>query len=181
MQIEPGEAKPRILAAEAKRWVGLTELGGDNRGQVVEMFQKAVDGKASGEAWCLSFVQFCIKQVDVLWDEMTLQTSGMRSRLYPTEHVLTCWNQSPKEHRLTKPEPGCLILWNHTKDGKPTSLGHAGIVIEVNSDGTCKTVEGNTGDGAGVVREGDGVYKKNRKWDQPAGSMVVLGFLKVWS
>jgi len=42
----------KLLVHEAKRWVRFTESGGDNRGQVVEMFQRAVDGKAQGEAWC---------------------------------------------------------------------------------------------------------------------------------
>jgi hypothetical protein len=38
------------------------------------------------------------------------------------------------------------------------------------------TIEGNTGNGSGVVREGDGVYKRTRSING-AGTMVVMGFI----
>ena len=47
--------KMRLLVWSARLWVGMTEVGGNNRGQVVERFQRAVDGKASGEPWCAAF------------------------------------------------------------------------------------------------------------------------------
>ena len=47
--------KERLLIHEAKRWVGVTEVGGNNRGQVVEIFQKAVGGVANGQPWCMDF------------------------------------------------------------------------------------------------------------------------------
>ena len=43
------------LAAEA--CVGIREQGGNNKGPLVELMQKTVDGKAQAEAWCMAFVQ----------------------------------------------------------------------------------------------------------------------------
>lgn len=173
---EPMEKlKSRLLAYEASRWIGTKETGGDNKGQIVEMFQKAVDGKAQGEAWCLAFAQFCIQQVDRLYDEMTL-SSNAPSNLIKTEHCLTLWNAS-KAFRTT-PEVGCLVLWQHFKDGKATASGHVGVVKEVH-DTKIVTIEGNTGDGAGIVREGDGVFLRERPLTN-LGNMHILGYLKVW-
>ena len=170
------QLKSRLLPFEASRWIGTKESGGDNKGQLVEMFQKAVDGKAQGEAWCLAFAQFCISQVDFLYDEMTL-SSNRHSPLLKTEHCLTLWNASTSL-RDTNPQVGHLILWQHYKDGKATTSGHVGIIKEVRTDKLI-TIEGNTGEGTGVVREGDGVYLRERPLHD-LGTMKILGYLKVW-
>lgn len=170
--------KERLLIHEAKRWVGVTEVGGNNRGQMVEMFQKSVDGRAFGEAWCMAFVQFCIKAVDDI-----AASSGINSKpspLFRSKHCLTVWNQS-KELQMDKPKPGTLCIWQAHKDGKPTAQGHVGVVVGVNEDGTVLTVEGNTSAGDGVQREGDGVWLKRRHYlDDSGGSLRVKGFLRVW-
>ena len=68
--------------------------------------------------------------------------------------------------------------------GKATTSGHVGIVIRLLPDSIngsrVETIEGNTGNGAGVVREGDGVYRRVRSL---AGSdtMKVKGFLRCWN
>lgn len=148
------------LILEAKRWVGVREKGGDNKGKEVELFQKAVDGKAQGESWCLGFVQFCVLKV------------LRETTLYKTEHCLTLWNKTPKEYRLEAPIPGAIMVWQHAG----TSSGHVGIVTRVAGD-NINTIEGNTGDGAGVVREGDGVYERTRS-KKGTTSMQVLGWIK---
>lgn len=163
------------LALEVQKYIGVTEKGGDNHGPEVEKFQKAVDGKAEGEAWCLAFVQFCVKNVDAKLS--TLNT------LFATEHCMTLWSKTPQDARGSKPGVGHVMLWKHLKDGQPTGSGHAGVVIAVNADGTVTTVEGNTGPGGGIVREGDGVYKKTRSTSlTPAtgATMQLVGFVKPW-
>ncbi len=151
------------LLQVASKYIGTKEEGGDNKGAQVEEFQKAVDDKALCESWCMAFVQFCIKQVEKL--------TGEESRLASSEHCLTVWNGTPKDLRVSSPEPGCVVIWRH---GDSTS-GHTGIVVSVSPD-SFVTIEGNTGPGAGVVREGDGVYQKTRTL---AGSeqMKIVGFL----
>lgn len=181
MDIDPGTMKRRMLCYEALRWVGTTELGGENRGQLVEIFQKAVDGRASGEPWCMAFTQFCAKQIDQQYDYINQASSGLRSCLYPSEHVLTTWNNTPKEARLLAPQAGTLILWQWYKNGKATASGHVGIVTEVIDDELVRTVEGNTSNPDDkIVREGDGVFSKRRKFKDDKGSFRVLGFLDIW-
>jgi hypothetical protein len=52
--IESAIKKTDLMIYEAKRWLNFVESG-NNKGQVVEMFQKAVDNVAAGEPWCMSF------------------------------------------------------------------------------------------------------------------------------
>lgn len=173
------EKKTSDLVIEASRWVGITEVG-DNSGKQVEMFQRTIDDKAQKESWCLCFVQYCVREVDKSYEK---ENGGVNpgTVLYPTEHCLTLWNNTPKKHRITQPETGCLILWQHIKDGKQTSSGHVGIVTKILSPGKVSTVEGNTGPGKFVEREGDGVYEKERSWPTPPGSSIkFLGFLRCW-
>ena len=168
--------KQRLLIAEAKRWYGFTERDGDNRGQIVEAFQKAVDGKAQGEPWCMSFVQYCARQVDQMMAEVLKRPTSTHV-LPATEHCLTCWFKSPVEAQFSEPEPGMIPIWRHGQ----SSSGHTGIVVSVEKDsGYMWTVEGNTGPSdKSVVREGDGVYLKRRSIEG-TGRMKIVGFLKPW-
>jgi hypothetical protein len=154
------------LIAKAKSFIGTTEQGGDNKGPVVEMFQKAYDGRAAGEAWCAAFVVYCIKDVEA--------THGVRCGLNLSEHCMTLWNTNSAARR-TEPKPGYIVIWK--KNG--TDLGHAGLVTALSQDEPVKfhTVEGNTGPGAGVERNGDGVYPKYRSM-APMGEMICMGFLE---
>ena len=96
--------------------------------------------------------------------------------------MLTTWNKS-SQLRLEKPLKGSICIWQKYENGKATTSGHTGIVVDVHDDGSVFVVEGNTAprpDG-GIEREGDGVYLKHyeaSKMDQ--GSMKLKGFLRVW-
>ena len=174
--------KANMLVAEATRWVGIRESGGNNSGQMVRKFQEAVDGKAVGEPWCLSFAQFCIIAVEDLSFAMGIRELRQSpGHVYPTEHCLTLWNNTPEEHRSKNPVRGGLVIWQYmNKDGKGTSSGHVGIVTRTNADGTFDTIEGNTSvSGTNVNREGDGVAEKNRS-PRGAGRMKVKGFIRIW-
>lgn len=156
----------------AKFHIGVTEVGGNNRGPMVERFQKAVDGKASREAWCMAFQQYLAK--------LTVEAHGGKCLAYASEHCLTVWNKTPVGARITLPEPGVWVIWKHG-DGPS---GHVGIVESVHLDHIL-TVEGNTGPGSGIIREGDGVYLKKRPWNSETksgsvGDMHLVGFLKVF-
>ncbi len=161
---------PKLLEATvstAAKYVGTVETGGDNSGPLIEMFQRAVDGKAQRESWCLSFVQYVIKSV------------SPSSALFPTEHCMTAWNRTPKACRIPAPIPGCIVIWQYyDMSGKATASGHCGIVTKVLKDGF-DSIEGNTGPGQQVVREGDGVYLKRRLF---AGTkrMRIVGYINPW-
>jgi hypothetical protein len=170
------EHKMKALVIELEFWVGFTEQGGNNKGQAVEVFQKYVDDKAWGEPWCMSFMQFAVGRVDKLMSIFTtVPTQVSQHLLYPTEHVLTCWNKTPKRLRLSEPKPGAVAIWQHGN----SSSGHTGGVVKLEDDGFW-TVEGNTGpEDDQIVREGDGVYLRFRPLGS-VGNMHLKGFLLPW-
>jgi hypothetical protein len=165
--MEEQKMSPALLLVErASRQVGVREdKPYNNTGKSVEVYQKAVDGKAQKEPWCMGLVQFCIKKIEA--------ETGKKSRIYRSEHCLTVWNKSPKPMRILKPEPGCVVIWRH---GASTS-GHTGIVESVGVD-FMVVIEGNTNDDGS--REGNGVYRKKRKIKVGDGSLKIMGFLRVF-
>lgn len=170
-------AKSNALALEAMRWIGVRETS-VNAGWAVEKFQKAVDGKAGSEAWCMCFVQFCVRHIDELGSVLGIGLD-FRTALHESEHCLTVWNRTPAMYRQKKPEAGSIVIWQHyTVDNVATMQGHAGIVTAVGRDGF-QSVEGNTNSGDAVVREGDGVYLRARSFAN-SGPMHVKGFLSAW-
>lgn len=158
--------EPRQLLIEiARRFVGVHEVGGDNKGPDVERFQRAVDGKAVGEPWCMAFVQFCVADVE--------RRTGVKSNLFRSEHCLTVWNHSPVLMRRARPEPGLIVIWNRVGTG----LGHTGIISAIKSPEVYASVEGNTSRGFGIEREGDGVFEKLRTF-QGTGLFKPVGYLQ---
>lgn len=167
--------KQRLLIHEARKWLGFTEQGGNNRGQAVELFQKYVDGKARGEPWCMSFVQFCCNQVDLTVDSFFSMSMNHRCRLYKSEHCLTTWNNSPENLRVWGPEAGVVTIWQKGS----LSSGHTGIVEQTQPVGGFFSFEGNTGPGSAVQRNGDGVFLKLRT-EQQMGAFHIKGYLRPW-
>lgn len=151
------------LIAEAKKHIGEVERGGNNRGPEVEKYL-AYLGIKPGVAWCMAFVQYCVGT--------TCKNLGIKQKLPRSGGCVDTWDKSPKEIRLSSPEVGSIVIWKH----KNSVYGHTGIVIAVNGK-TFTTIEGNTGPGMGIVREGDGVYQKERKIGGD-GDMVVVGFIR---
>jgi hypothetical protein len=151
------------LVERAARQIGVKEFPlYSNKGKSVEVYQKAVDGIAQSEAWCMCMVQFLVQKIEAL--------NKIQSDLFPSEHCLTVWNRSPKSMRVDKPRAGDIVIWRH---GKSFS-GHTGIVEGVTKD-YLTVIEGNTNDNG--AREGDGVYRKKRKHTGD-GNLKVVGFLR---
>jgi len=163
------------LAQVALNYVGIKEQGGNNMGQMVERFQRAVDNVAMGEPWCLSFIWYAIFETERLIEAILGRPLDYKARLLMTEHVQTMFNKSPEEQRIFKPEKGSLILWKYyDSSGKPTTSGHIGICTQVNDvDGhICQTVEANTSQGAVSLRTRNIKYRYGR--------MLPMGILSVW-
>jgi hypothetical protein len=176
--VDEFEHKREMLVKQAEKWVGIKERG-KNRGKEVEMFQKEVDGKAQGEPWCLSFVQYCVNQVD-----RDLAGKGNRNtanNLYKTEHCLTCWHKTSVANRIEKDQlqSGMIVIWQYFRNGHETASGHVGIVKEILNDDEILTIEGNTSDRNSIIREGEGVFEMNRKLKYD-GNFRVKGFLTPW-
>jgi hypothetical protein len=167
-----------LLVHEAKRWVGTKEIGGNNSGQLVELFQKAVDGKAVKEAWCMAFVQFSIiNSLQYFYIANKENPNTVSKALFSSEHCMTVWNKTPVAQRRLKPEAGLIAIWNH----QGTTNGHTEICTsEIYDSVYFDTVGGNTGSGSGVVREGDGVWARKRNI-HGEGTMKLVGFIDPFS
>jgi uncharacterized protein (TIGR02594 family) len=163
-----GSRNPNLdCVKEATKWIGVHEQGGNNNGPEVAKFQKAVDGKAGSEAWCMAFVQFCIKEVE--------ESLGIKSLIKRSEHCLTTYNESPDSIKVKVPEAGCIVIWQHGT----TSNGHTGFVTGINPEGKLLTIEGNTDAQDGMNRDGNGVFARVRN-NGPEGDMKIKGFIKVF-
>lgn len=164
--------KLQRLVEIAETYKGLSEANPASLPQIQE-FQKTLGNQASGQAWCMDFVLYCVKIVE--------REFSQPAYLYKSQSVLEVWNKSPKIIRLQAPMPGSIMVWQMWKNSTQTIFGHAGIVTGV-SPGFIDTIEGNTSAPSNVDqidREGDGVWAKKRT---PGGSsaMKVLGWLLPW-
>jgi len=160
--------KMKALVDIALSQVGVQEHGGNNDGRVVRMYQDVI-GKPEKEPWCVSFIQWCVREIEEKYQIKTV--------LFPTESSQLLWHKTPKIARVEIPEPGCIVVWTKFKGDTPLSIGHVGIVKEILPNGWMLTVEGNTSPGDGIQREGDGVFLKRRKVHQTTGYMRTAGFL----
>lgn len=164
-----------LAAAEALANVGVIEEG-DNRGRWVGLYQASV-GIPPGSPWCAAFVRFRF--------EAAAQRLGVD---LPADFPDSGWVPSyvawAKRHGLWLPvgvarenpsmvDVGDLAcFWFTAKDRH----AHIGIVVEDGKPWGTYTVEGNTGPDAGVERDGDGVYRKRRRW---ASLGIRGGFVKI--
>lgn len=164
--------KKAMLLCEASRWIGTLELPG-NSGELVRLFQLSVGNKASGESWCLAFIQFCVKHVDSLCLTAFGDMGG--AFLPPTESSQELWKLTPAIKKYSAPSPGRIAVWQIKED---PSKGHVGLVRVVKSD-TFETIEGNT-HADGVTNGPEGVYNRTRHFDS-RGSFQLLGFIEPWN
>lgn len=167
--------KRRMLVAEASRWIGTQEVG-ENGGQIIEMFQVEVDGKAVGESYCLAFAQYCCRMVDEQFYYTYPEIESAERVMVPVEACVAFWKSAKPKAKLTKPLVGSLVLWQTTSD--PVK-GHCGIVVEPLTDGYFGTVEANISGKTGNEPAHDGVWKKQRS---AAGTQYLrlLGYYDPW-
>lgn len=168
------------LVEFARIFIGIKEVGGNNRGEFVSMFQKAVDGKAQGEAWCAAAVSYWIKTSTRILSDSLGADIAISSPLQLSESVCNFYFNNSEKYRLSKPQVGSLILWRRWANGKSTWQGHIGIVADIVNDDVVRTIEGNTSSDGPNQREGDGVFLKSRSITRHYGSLRPLGFMKVY-
>ncbi len=140
------------LAKVYTSYIGVHELTGNNDGVQVEAFQ-AVTGNRKGDAWCASFISYCLKKAGLKnWRD---GNGAARS-----------WFKQPVYVRQVN---GCrLFLKLAAKRGNTGSLfypklgriGHVFFIDDVRGEYAI-TVEGNTNNG--LSRDGDGVYRLRRR------------------
>lgn len=161
----------KIIEA-AKSYIGKKEKP-NNSGFVDPAFEKKMiaNGWQKGWAWCAfqskviwkdaysSINPAILKELDKLFSPSAVQT-------FKNFKASATWKTS------ATPVAGALVIWQHGHGPE----GHAGIVIQVNADGSFYTVEGNTNlDGS---REGVETDKKLRTIKPfSATALNVLGFV----
>ena len=135
------------------------EVGGSNKGPDVEKYQKAANGKAEGEPYCLGFVQYCLDEV-----ERRHSVKPITNR--EVERVWTFFHDAPAKAMAVRAMRGFIICWHVIDPKNPNGTnGHAGIIIGADGPDKVITVEANTTPDkseAGKEREGDGVYRRTR-------------------
>ena len=149
----------RVLELAAAE-VGVREEGGRNCGPRVEQYLAAV-GLPAGNPWCAAFVYYVL---DKAARELNMRTGCPR-----TGKVARMWRRATI-WRSQRPAPGMVFI-HLEKPEDPESIGHCGIVTDV--AGThILSIEGNTNQEGS--REGDGVYRKQRRI---LADDYVLGYL----
>lgn len=148
------QARERALQmALAEAAMHVHELGGDNMGPRIQLYQAASSVKGTGFAWCDAFCDFCFVQAGRPLQD--LESSALVDRSFALARQ--------KGWLVTEPARGDLVCfqWPNTS----SALDHIGFVVQPQPDGSIKTVEGNTSPmaGTGLAQgEGDGVYVKTR-------------------
>lgn len=155
------EAIERFIAA-AKMLRNVTEQGGPNAGQMVEIMLALV-GLKRGQPWCAAYVSYTGHQSFL--DEATPTKTAWP--LPMTGGCALLGEAGIKHNALhTTPQRGDLFLLYFPSLGR---FAHVGIVLEVLDDhGLCRTLEGNTNDGDGS-REGYKVSLRTRRLHIDAG------------
>ena len=161
---------PNVLALKVSNiLLGITESGGDNRGELVDSILRSAGG-TPGLAWCAALQQV----VEAFVEKYCNVTSSFPNGL---GCVQIYQDASKKNDVFTFPELGDVMVWQSIDDnGKPLATGHMGRVVAVGD--ILQVVEGNTGPGSGIQREGDGVYKKLRLMDKKYRTMQLLGYIR---
>ena len=148
------------LALIARSYLFVKESG-VNMGRWVDFFNRAVNS-TTGHAWCAAFVSSCVLE--------NKERARQNYTLVLSEHVRTLYNSNKlKSSKL--PSVGTIMCLGAIG----STSGHCGLVVQVNADGSWDAIEGNTSDGTGVNRDGDGVYLRRRRL--PLKGFELLGFI----
>lgn len=148
-----------------------TQEEGNNTGDEVDLYLSLCVPKLSpGNPWCAGFVRAMMKA-------SATQLSTTYDSAFPRSGYTPDWANYAKANNLwvpasslrngtAKARKGDLALFYFSQLGR---IGHIGVVLDVQPT-FMWTIEGNTSpepDSDGIVeRDGDGVYKKHRRWSE---------------
>ncbi len=162
---------PALVVAAANAFVGVSEQGGSNRGQMVELFLRGVD-QPPGQPWCAAFVHHV--------GHWALYDHAVRRSSWPLPRTASCWELGcfAKDHGISVEAPlfGDVFLQYKPALGR---FGHTGLVervIELRLDRgrriyVCGTIEGNTNEEGS--REGNTTLRKLRRFCPEAGDRFI--------
>ena len=143
----------------AQSYLGVTENGSSNTGSQLNPFFSS-GGGSQGQPWCAGFVSAVTQQATAGTNSpapATMRAYGMEDFAKSGKAEIFKPGQKPLQ-------PGDIVTYNYS---------HTGIVEKVNSDGSFTTIEGNTS-GKDMDREGQGVFRKNKKNTNSVRSVIRL-------
>ena len=143
----------------AQSYLGVTENASSNTGSQLNPFFSA-GGGSQGQPWCAGFVSAVTQQATAGTNTpapRTMRAYGMEDFAKSGKAEIFKPGQKPLQ-------PGDIVTYNYS---------HTGIVETVNSDGSFTTIEGNTS-GRDMDREGQGVFRKNKKNTNSVRSVIRL-------
>lgn len=155
----------------AHKQVGLKELTGNNDGEHIREYMKAVGLNydkhypycAAGIVWCM------LTAADELDKDICIKKSALCYRLFT-------WAKASGKITYNKPHVGDIVIWNRAG----TTKGHTEIIIEVLKNGWVTTIGFNTSNGKrGSQREGNGIFIRKRNLFHMLGNMYIkciIGF-----
>ena len=163
---------PGFLVAAANAFVGLAEEGGDNRGQVVELFLREVQEPA-GQPWCAAFVHHV-----GYWSHF--DNKAKRSS-WPLPATASCealgkFARETRTDRRDARAGDVFLVFSKTMN----RFVHTGIVVSVDETYAipkdhfmyvCTTIEGNTNDDGSA--NGTTTLRKTRRFNTAVGDRFI--------
>jgi len=125
-------------------------------------------------AWCAYFSELVWK---LAYREFDSTMVDVLDKLFSANAVNTYLNFKNSDFKCSQiPSDGSVLIFQLYKNNKPTTSGHAAIIMD-GSEGIVNTIEGNTGSKG--TREGDQVAKKTRliSFTPKQNGLVPLGFI----
>lgn len=158
----------------AKTYLGKLEKTGNSGFQDTNFENEmvALGEWQKGYSWCCCFTQLCFRKA---YPELTVELK----KLFDPGTINTFQNFKKAGYIISSvPTVGSLVIWQDYKAGKGTDRGHAGIVTEVLSNFTFKSIEGNTF-GDKPSRNGDRVAIHTHSTGHKPEGLNVLGFITI--
>ena len=162
---------PALLVAAANSFVGFTEQGGDNRGQVVERFLAEVHQRP-GQPWCAAFVYHV--------GYHSHYDGSTRISTWPLPATASCQELFgfARARNVLRDEPEIGDVFLHYSQ-ELRRYAHTGIVTAVDDPDragirdvhVCTTIEGNTNEDGS--REGFATLRKIRTFREVDGHKFI--------
>ena len=159
------------IIANAQKYVGIKEIGGDDKGFSDKVFEYKLRqlGWQSGWDWCAFFVKLVLLET---FSQLQLPQHWHFVKDYFSASTQRTW-QNFRQHKRAffrldeKPRKGSVAMWRNIHN---RFLGHTGIVIE--TDGQLfRTIEGNRYNDVGYMNRSLSAYTN------PDGKLQLLGFI----
>lgn len=159
--------KAERLIASAMAFVGFTEQGGNNRGQIVERFLGST-GLVGAYPWCCAYLYYV-----GFWSQYDAIAKKSSWPLPATASCLNLLKAAQEKNALIKiPERGDVFLMYVASERR---IAHTGVILSVkplpNGAFECLAVDGNTNtSGTRDSKTGDGVLIKLRTFNPNNGA-----------